>query len=576
MEELKVPNYQLQTQFGERLQKQLKQPQSPVNGQTKATMLATTGVMGTMPGRYNDYSEEFVALLSRNSGVLHNAVNRHPMLIPEDAIRDDDVSPENVLSSVRFNQDLMDLDDDDDDDEDLEMKSDTLLSGCGGKNPRYVLPLKWTTEDDSPLLVTENGLRLKLDQRSTGSTISKAYDVKCAKSDLMVPIQCGVFYYEIKITNVTNNNRDGSCDVSLGFMTSHKSKKAPGLEIGSYGFNGSDGNIYANHSINEKYNKPFGLGDVIGCGVDFHSKTIFFTKNGILLGSAFNKVFHSLYCVVGMKEGNGVLTNFGQYEFLFNIEGYVFKEKSKILLTIMHPKRMLHDDEDTGELDTDDKDDQIANKTRDLVASYLDHLGYVDVSKTFAHEISQENDVESAEMADELSPEEEEILTIRQQIRNYLIQGNIDGAISLTNLRFPKVFAQNETILFHLNCCQFIQLIKRANIDEAIKFGQDLRTQLNGTTTNQDYLNDIFSLLAYEDPQESEFGYLLKDEETLKVCDELNGEILASLGKPRVSSLQEHISKIEEMREKLFNKDVPQDVDSLFITREDLGINFDS
>jgi hypothetical protein len=474
------------------------------------------GVMGNMPSRYVEVTDELMSLLNTSD-------------IAVSAVRES--SDEDVLTSVRFNDDLMDVDMDEEE-EPEKPKLDPV------KTKGYLLPARWDPTNTS-LIMSGDGLDLKLDHRSG---VTKTYDIKCIKADSFIPLQCGIFYYEIKITQVTNNNLDRSCDVSVGFMTAAMNvvSKSPGLEIGTFGFNGSDGHIYANQSMNDKYNKKFGMGDVIGCGVNFIDKTIFYTKNGVNLGVAFKDVKTSLYPVIGLKDGNGVVTNFGQSEFIYNIEGYVHKQKNQTLSTIFN-------------------DVSTTVGSQDLVASYFDHLGYVDVSKTFRQELNKELN------HDDILVDDQSLQT-RQQIRNYLLNGEIDSAIKLTNLQFPRVFNSNETILFQLQCYKFIQLIKRHEVDDAIQFGQSLKSN---DTKCQDFLNDIFSLLAYEDPEKSEFGYLLNDAELLKISDELNSEILKSLGKERVSTLQKKIEYGNKLLQLLNDND---QLDSLLLTNSDLGI----
>lgn len=548
-----VPTYLIQTAYGEKLQQTLRQPSTPASGLSTINRLSTAGVMGTMPGRYADYNEELTMLLSRNAGVLANASNRAVPAEPDEG---------DVLTSVRFNEDLMDLEVDPEDDE-PRVERPTVSPPT--RERRYPLPLKWDLGANSPVIISENGLKLKLDHKSqNGVSANKTYDIKCAKTDTVIPINCGIFYYEVKVTNVTNNNYEGACDISIGFMISTLTTitKAPGMETGSYGFHGSDGNIYANQSLNDKYSKKFGLGDIIGCGVNYTTKTIFFTKNGVSLGTAFKDVTKPVYAVIGLKDGNGIMTNFGQDEFIFNIEGYVLNEKKKVMDKIMNH---ITEPDDIGVNIIREHD--IFDNAQELISSYFDHLGYVDVSRTFQEEIGKENEDDDDDP--HVTTASEENLLVRQQIRNYLLSGDIDNAILLTRMRFPRVFEQNDTILFQLNCNKFIQLIKQSEIDDAIKFGQSLRAQFSHLQRSQEFLNDIFSLLAYEDPAESEFGFLLKDDEILKVSDELNGEILRSMGKQRTSALQRKIQHAKELLATLSENKQPE---ALLITNADLGI----
>ena len=67
----------------------------------------------------------------------------------------------------------------------------------------------------------------------------------------------------------------------------------------------------------EPYSKPFGdSGDVIGCGWDLRSGEVFFTKNGVHLGAAFQDVCGELYPAVAVRNKHiRVRVNFGQQPF---------------------------------------------------------------------------------------------------------------------------------------------------------------------------------------------------------------------------------------------------------------------
>lgn len=58
----------------------------------------------------------------------------------------------------------------------------------------------------------------------------------------------------------------------------------PGWASGSWGYHGDDGCKFAAQSTGDKYGPLYGEGDTIGCGVDFHERSAFFTKNGVHLG----------------------------------------------------------------------------------------------------------------------------------------------------------------------------------------------------------------------------------------------------------------------------------------------------
>ncbi len=58
----------------------------------------------------------------------------------------------------------------------------------------------------------------------------------------------------------------------------------PGWTPGSWGYHGDDGRKFSDFEASELYGPTYGAGDVVGCGIDFMTKSAFFTKNGEKLG----------------------------------------------------------------------------------------------------------------------------------------------------------------------------------------------------------------------------------------------------------------------------------------------------
>lgn len=216
----------------------------------------------------------------------------------------------------------------------------------------------------------------------------------------------GIFYYEIRVLSVTSsqgaqnsniivgykcwpdsdvggpssktdNERGGPVGLSgsalgAGLRSSVRSGGGPtgssasgddpssggktGIEEGFFGYRGSDGSITAGSQY-KSYAKPFGRDDVIGCGVNYVDGTIFFTKNGIFLGTAFTD-FHEVNLIpyIALRQGNSVRTNFGLYEeFVFDILGYQNRWKSK---AYKHIFRSLDRNDPLNEFDFSDEEDE--------------------------------------------------------------------------------------------------------------------------------------------------------------------------------------------------------------------------
>ena len=101
------------------------------------------------------------------------------------------------------------------------------------------------------------------------------------------------------------------------------------------GYHGDNGLVYSNSITTKKgesYGPTFGKGDVIGCGIDFESNTVFFTKNGRSFGVAKRNWPKQLwYPTIGVHSLNeSVKVNFGQDNFVFNMSEYTGKLPTKI------------------------------------------------------------------------------------------------------------------------------------------------------------------------------------------------------------------------------------------------------
>lgn len=74
--------------------------------------------------------------------------------------------------------------------------------------------------------------------------------------------------------------------IGVGFSGSKVSlSRIPGWEPDSYAYHGDDGLCFNGSTSGKPYGEKFGTLDVIGCGVNFHTNTAFFTRNGRYLGT---------------------------------------------------------------------------------------------------------------------------------------------------------------------------------------------------------------------------------------------------------------------------------------------------
>jgi len=111
---------------------------------------------------------------------------------------------------------------------------------------------------------------------------------------------------------------------AFGFM--------PGWDIESYGFHGDDGGFF--HSKGRMDPKPgptYGVGDIVGCGVNYENNGIFFTLNGKFLGYAWEKIKDDdLFPTIGVDTNCPLSLNFGSRPFCFDLTSFIACDKSFI------------------------------------------------------------------------------------------------------------------------------------------------------------------------------------------------------------------------------------------------------
>ncbi len=111
--------------------------------------------------------------------------------------------------------------------------------------------------------------------------------------------------------------------VGLATKSFQNSCKMPGWDVESYGYHSDDGGMF---HAKPRYGQPtFGPGDTIGCGVEYTSRRIFFTKNAEFLGFEFGKlrkhvVEKGLYPTVGIDTKCPIFVNFGEHPFMFDLK----------------------------------------------------------------------------------------------------------------------------------------------------------------------------------------------------------------------------------------------------------------
>lgn len=462
----------------------------------------------------------------------------------------------------------------------------------------YFLPSQWTTQPNKSILLSGDGISqlrphpnwqayMGYDKSSTSArnrlrnsfSGGQKNDYAVTWANNPVPLnRLGIFYYEIKVLNVTSSQGAQSSNIIVGYKqwsgsnqeTSSRGSdndqgssgssgtsgigigprsslrgrgstdgsiddSSPGtkagVEEGFFGYCGIDGAITAGSQF-KSYSKSFGRDDVIGCGVNYVDGTIFFTKNGVCLGTAFTDVSDIvLIPYIALRPGNSVRTNFGLYEeFVFDILGYQDRWKTKAYKHIFKSidrNEILNefdseDEEGTSsensakmEVDEEDElkstvseaagyidgqmikpdvdklnslntgDDSIPTTLHTMINDYLIREGLIDVAKGFLTDLKKDaipsGDEGSSETVirqnEKQIVKEEENLRIRQDLRRFITSGRIGQCLQYIEQHLGGLLYENTELLFELKLAEYLLEIrnyKSFQIGDIVERGQAL------------------------------------------------------------------------------------------------------
>ena len=132
-----------------------------------------------------------------------------------------------------------------------------------------------------------------------------------------IPNQCQFYYFEMDVLQEGLEGR-----VGIGLTTQGTNlRKMPGWERNTVGYHGDDGHLFNGSSGRSIGTGPtYGIGDVVGCGINLKTGQVVFTKNGIDIGSElfFFMPETPLFPTVAVASDDEKLSvNFGQKSFRF-------------------------------------------------------------------------------------------------------------------------------------------------------------------------------------------------------------------------------------------------------------------
>jgi len=300
------------------------------------------------------------------------------------------------------------------------------------------LPQTWSAESKAPPL----GLtydRLGCYFRGNGRREDDEKFAAAVRTDNYIPPSCLLYYFEIKFIS---KGREGFMGVGLS-SAQVPLTKLPGWTRESYGYHADDGNTFTGDSTKgHSFGPTFTTGDVIGCGYNLVEGKLFFTKNGLNLGKAFDDMPSNilLYPTIGLKTpGEEVQANFGQEDFVYDIQQDLRSLKKNMTLTISnYPITDFNNWQTT---------------LHKLVQSWLLQNSYPNTADAF----TRSTKIECKENLQRIQQ--------RNQIQQLVLSGHISEAIRLTNRLCPNLLQNNPNLLFALKCRQFIELISGAESD---------------------------------------------------------------------------------------------------------------
>eukprot|EP00698_Gefionella_okellyi_P024600 TRINITY_DN8735_c0_g1_i1.p1 TRINITY_DN8735_c0_g1~~TRINITY_DN8735_c0_g1_i1.p1 ORF type:complete len:410 (-),score=76.06 TRINITY_DN8735_c0_g1_i1:99-1328(-) len=338
--------------------------------------------------------------------------------------------------------------------------------------------------------------------------------------DVMIP------YFEI---TVVNSGIKGN--MSIGITNDqYRGTSHPGSEVHTYGYVADEGKRSTN-GRSEVYGPTWTTGDVVGCGLIYHKREIFFTKNGKNLGAAFHHLQNEIpyFFTIGLhSSGEVVHANFNG-PFVFDV-------------------RALMDDEQHTMMSSAQQIPLHVSDVASLVRQYFVHHGYIGSLAAF------DTVVGTAAGGTDAAASGDANIVHRRQISDLIRAGRIAEAVQALHQHFPSVLLNMHDPMakFSLDVQQFIELVRADQLDDAMLFSQrELSHWSEMMEVDIPLLENAMALLAYQDPSASDVGYLMQQSQRDSVADIVNGRILASLGQPTYSALEKALRHLAATHEAL-------------------------
>lgn len=449
---LTLPEYLRKAHYGRKVQNQFDE----LNSQARQTAeshdqlkekLSGLGILGQRPSLFVD-DEKYIQSLVE--------IFRKRNETQEDTIPQDDITDTPIEKSI----------------------CEQLKSGLNRELVNFTnpFPTMWLQPIGNQVDMSEDGLELATLLDQTPSRVKPWI----TKADQPIPIECGVFYYEVEVLTELD-----IADISIGIALDSDKILAdlPGMERDTFGYHGKSGRFISRGEMHYSrmtytHEEKFGCGDIVGCGVNLFEENIFFTKNGVLFDNAFWQICKSDFernpvPIIGMSDYNRIKTNFGftREPFVFDITNYVLNCKDEVRHSVA-----AKNGQDMR---------PVANQ---LIARYFQQMGMAKAFSGFNKDL-RKNAVDGS-------------MERRSLLKRLLYKNDIDGALECLRRHFPDIL-KNENLTFELHCIKLTNMIAEMNenedkIDQILDMSKELKAQFDGDSF-ADRLNEIISMMSIKD-----------------------------------------------------------------------------
>ncbi|XP_022875843.1 ran-binding protein M homolog isoform X2 [Olea europaea var. sylvestris] len=235
-------------------------------------------------------------------------------------------------------------------------------------------------------------------------------------------------------------------------------------------------------------------------------------KNGVLVGTVFKDVKSPVIPTVAVhSQGEEVTVNFGKEPFVFDIKAYEAEQRA-----------IQQEKIDCISIPLD--------ASHGLVRSYLEHYGYEGTLEFF--DMASKSTTPPISLVPENGFDEEDnmyAMNQRRTLRELIRRGGIDETFAKLHEWYPQI-VQDDTssICFLLHTQKFIELVRVGKLEEAVLYGRSEFEKFKRRSEFDDLVKDCAALLAYEQPDKSSVGYVLRESQRELVADAVNATILAT------------------------------------------------